>query len=202
MGTYKIAPDTTGEIGMAQMKRGLVAKADYDNSQGVTTEINMQTLVVNSTTYQGDLTSKTWDTSQPYGFGEMYGETWNDQTPFTIFIYGTPVSSNCSKFTGTVKKNGTVVATITKNSNSTTTGLTSFSVVDTDTILMEVEAFGPTGAGCASYSETTVNLQTGNSAFSQTTRSSVTSGVGGSTSYSFTASTSEAYINFNHVPVA
>lgn len=84
MATYKIAPDTTGEIGMAQMKYGLVNKADYNNSNGVTTEINMQTLVVNSTTYQSDLTSKTWDTSQPYGFGEMYGETWSDAIPATL----------------------------------------------------------------------------------------------------------------------
>jgi len=84
MATYKIAPDTTGEIGMAQMKYGLVNKADYNNSNGVTTEINMQTLVVNSTTYQSDLTSKTWDTSQPYGFGEMYGQTWSDAIAATL----------------------------------------------------------------------------------------------------------------------
>lgn len=83
MATYKIAPDSTGEIGMAQMKYGLVNKADYNNSNGVTTEINMETLVVNSTTYQGDLSSKTWNTSTPYGFGEMYGQTWND-TPDTL----------------------------------------------------------------------------------------------------------------------
>lgn len=83
MATYKIAPDSTGEIGMAQMKRSLVNKADYNNSQGVTTEINMQTLVVNSTTYQSDLSSKTWNTSQPYGFSEMYGQTWQD-TPDTL----------------------------------------------------------------------------------------------------------------------
>jgi len=83
MATYKIAPDSTGEIGMAQMKYGLVNKANYNNSNGVTTEINMETLVVNSTTYQSDLSSKTWNTSTPYGFGEMYGQTWND-TPDTL----------------------------------------------------------------------------------------------------------------------
>lgn len=41
MGTYKIAPDSTGPIGMAQMKYGLVNKADYNNSNGVTTEPNI-----------------------------------------------------------------------------------------------------------------------------------------------------------------
>ena len=201
MATYKIAPDSTGEIGMAQMKYGLVNKADYNNSNGVTTEINMQTLVSSSTTYQSDLTSKTWNTAQPYGFDEMYGETWNDQTPFTITVYATPATSNCSRFTGTVKKNGVVVATITKNSNSTATGTTTFSAVDTDTILMEVDVFAPTGVGCSSFNETTVNLQTGASAFSMSTRSTVTGGLGESTSYSFTASTTESSINFNHVPV-
>jgi len=84
MATYKIAPDSTGEIGMAQMKYGLVNKADYNNSNGVTTEINMETLVVNSTNYQSSLTSKTWDTSQPYGFGEMYGQTWDDAVAATL----------------------------------------------------------------------------------------------------------------------
>ena len=84
MATYKIAPDSTGEIGMAQMKYGLVNEADYNNSNGVTTEINMQTLVVNSTTYQSDLDSKTWNTSQPYGFGEMYGQTWSTAVTATI----------------------------------------------------------------------------------------------------------------------
>ena len=84
MATYKIAPDSTGEIGMAQMKYGLVNSADYNNSNGVTTEINMETLIVNSTTYQSNLTSKTWNTSQPHGFGEMYGQTWDDAVAATL----------------------------------------------------------------------------------------------------------------------
>lgn len=203
MATYDIAPANTGsEIGMAQMKYGLVNEADYNSSNAVTTEINMETLVVNSTTYQSDLVSKTWNTSQPYGFAEMAGETWNTQTPFTINVYATPVSANCSKFTGTVKKNGTVVATLTKNSNSSATGTTSFSAVDTDIILMEVDVLQPTGAGCSSFTETTVNLQTGADPFSMTTKSSVTGIIGDSTSYSFTASLSEDSLNFNHIPVA
>jgi len=106
MATYKIAPDSTGEIGMAQMKRSLVNKADYNNSQGVTTEINMQTLVVNSTTYQSDLTSKTWNTSQPYGFGEMYGETWEDVIIATV------------SYSFIAPSGGTIGATIYKNSTT------------------------------------------------------------------------------------
>lgn len=100
MATYKIAPDSTGEIGMAQMKYGLVNSADYNNSNGVTTEINMETLIVNSTTYQSNLTSKTWNTSQPYGFGEMYGQTWDDAVAATL-------SYNIASLAG-----GTVAVTI------------------------------------------------------------------------------------------
>jgi len=115
MATYKIAPDTTGEIGMAQMKYGLVNKADYNNSNGVTTEINMQTLVVNSTTYQSDLTSKTWDTSQPYGFDEMYGQTWSDAIPATLnYSFTNPAGGSFNVIvrlgssTGTILYNGGV----------------------------------------------------------------------------------------------
>jgi len=113
MATYKIAPDSTGEIGMAQMKYGLVNSADYNNSNGVTTEINMQTLVVNSTNYQSSLTSKTWDTSQPYGFGEMYGQTWSDAIAATLnYSFTNPTGGSFNVIvrlgssTGTILYNG------------------------------------------------------------------------------------------------
>lgn len=199
MATYKIAPDSTGEIGMAQMKYGLVNKADYNNSNGVTTEINMETLVVNSTTYQGDLTSKTWNTSQPYGFGEMYGQTWSDVSTFTLYITDTS-TANCAKYSATVKKNGTVVSTITKLSTSTATISTSqIQVLSTDTILIEATAETPTGVGCiGSFSGTDLSVATGTQA-SYTTRFIVSSI--NSNSYSFNPnSTTEFAIRFNGVP--
>lgn len=175
MGTYKIAPDSTGEIGMAQMKYGLVNKADYNNSNGVTTEINMQTLVVNSTTYQSDLNAKTWDTSQPYGFGEMYGETWNDVVAYTLNITAL-VNNNCSKYTATITQNGTTISTITKNSSSNPTISNAGPTVNEgDTIVVSVTAWGPTGAGCGSFTGTDATLKTGNSSLSFTTRLIVSS---------------------------
>jgi hypothetical protein len=195
MGTYKIAPDTTGEIGMAQMKRGLVAKADYDNSQGVTTEINMQTLVVNSTTYQGDLTSKTWNTSQPYGFGEMYGETWNDAVSYSLSIGGQS-SSNCSKYTATVTRNGTLIATITKSSNSFPSSTINTTVTNGDTIVVSVTANPPTGAGsCSAYTGTDATISTANSSFSFTDRAIASSP--GNASYTFTAND----VNFAYIQI-
>jgi len=190
MATYKIAPDSTGEIGMAQMKYGLVNSADYDNSNGVTTEINMQTLVVNSTTYQSDLTSKTWDTSQPYGFGEMYGQTWNDG--LTI-LFNQSVNTDCSKYQGTVRVNGTTEVTFSKNSGSPASpNSDSIQVSPGDTILISVTAQTPTGQGCAGLGSE-VTIRTGPNAGSLTTRKTINSL--NTDTYSYTASTSEAYIS-------
>lgn len=86
MATYDIAPATTGsEIGLAQMRFGLSASADYNASNiHSATSTSMETLVLNSTTYQSNLTSKTWNTSTPYSFSEMAGQTWNDAPSATI----------------------------------------------------------------------------------------------------------------------
>lgn len=199
MATYDIAPANTGsEIGMAEMKYGLVNKADYNSSNAVTTEINMQTLVVNSTTYQGDLTSKTWNTSQPYGFGEMYGETWNDAISYTLSIGGQS-SSNCSKYTATVTRNGTLIATITKNSSSPPSSTINATVTNGDTIVVSVTAQTPTGASCGLYLGTDATIQTANSSLSYTNRAVASSP--GSTSYTFTANNVNfAYINIVGVP--
>lgn len=198
MGTYKIAPDSTGEIGMAQMKYGLVNKADYNNSNGVTTEINMQTLVSNSTTYQGDLTSKTWNTSQPYGFGEMYGETWNDAVNYTLSIGGQS-SNNCSKYTMTVTRNGTLIATITKNSGAFPSSTINTTVTNGDTIVITATAQTPTGAGCGTFLGTDITIQTANSSLSYTNRGGASSP--NSTSYTFTANdVNFKYINIVGVP--
>lgn len=190
MATYKIAPDTTGEIGMAQMKYGLVNKADYNNSNGVTTEINMQTLVVNSTTYQSDLTSKTWNTSQPYGFDEMYGETWD--YGLTI-AFNQPVNTDCSAYQGTVQVNGTTEVSFNKLSGSPGSPTSdSIQVSPGDTILISVTAQVPTGTGCTSFFGSDVTIKTGPNAGSLTDKKTIISP--NTDTYSFTASTSEAYI--------
>ena len=195
MATYKIAPDTTGEIGMAQMKYGLVNKADYNNSNGVTTEINMQTLVVNSTTYQSDLTSKTWNTSQPYGFGEMYGETWNDAVTYSIITNASPINNTgCSKFTAFISKNGTQQQTFNKISGAqvATTG-NSFNALSTDTILVSVTTSDGTGSGCAGGT-TTVLIRTSNSPFGGYVTKKTISGNFVTQTYSFNPSATESVI--------
>jgi hypothetical protein len=199
MGTYKIAPDTTGEIGMAQMKRSLVDSQDYNNSQGVTTEINMQTLVTTPTTYQGDLTSKTWNTSQPYGFGEMYGETWNDAVSYTLNISG-QVTTNCSKYTATITQNGSTICTIIKSSGAQPSVSNSApTVTEGDTIVVSVTAQNPTGASCSTWLGTDASIWTANSSFSYTQRAFVASF--NSTSYTFTANaTNFKAVNIKSVP--
>lgn len=136
MATYKIAPDSTGEIGMAQMKYGLVNKADYNNSNGVITEVDMNTLVVNSTSYQGDLTSKTWDTSQPFSFAEMYGETWDD-APAATLSYSFTNTIGLSAFSVTVRLGGPT-GTILYNSG---VGSGTLNVSVGDTIYVASSAF-------------------------------------------------------------
>ena len=138
MATYKIAPDTTGEIGMAQMKYGLVNKADYNNSNGVTTEVDMNTLLVNPTSYQGDLTSKTWNTSQPYGFAEMYGETWDD-APTATLSYSFTNTIGLSAFSVTVRL-GSASGTILYNGG---TGTGTLNVSSGDTIYVASSANHP-----------------------------------------------------------
>lgn len=116
MGTYKIAPVSTGQIGMSKMKYGLVNKADYSNSAGVSTEIKMSTLVTSPTSYQGDLTSKTWNTATPYKFSEMYGQTWQDAVA-SVLSYTFIESGGVGTFY--IQVNGTTVASGTSNAAGT-----------------------------------------------------------------------------------
>ena len=176
MATYDIAPANTGsEIGMAEMKYGLVNKEDYNSLNAVTTEINMQTLVVNSTTYQSDLTSKTWNTSQPYGFAEMAGQTWDDVVDYVLNITALQ-QSNCDRYTATITRNGTTICNITKNSSSLPTiSNAAPTVSEGDTIVVSVTAIAPTGVNCASFSGTDATMKTGNSSLSYTTRLVVSS---------------------------
>lgn len=195
MATYKIAPVSTGPIGMAQMKYGLVNKADYNHANGVTTTISMDTLVVSPTTYQGDLTSKTWNTSQPHGFSEMYNQTWNDAVTYTIIASTSPISStDCSKFTAFVSKNGTQQITFSKNSGAqvVTTG-NSFSALSTDTILVSVTTSDGTGAGCVGNT-TTVLVRTSNSPFGTYVTKKTISGNFVTQTYSFNPSSTESVI--------
>lgn len=128
MATYKIAPVSTGPIGMAQMKYGLVNKADYNHANGVATTISMDTLVISPTTYQGDLTSKTWNTSQPHGFSEMYNQTWEDVILATVsyqFIPPTGGSISVTVFKNSQTTGNTLLNTTYTSSQSGTLSVTS-----------------------------------------------------------------------------
>ncbi len=98
---FTIAPANSGsELGMAQMRYGLHNSANYNAANLYTgAPTGMRELVSGSTTYQGDLSSKTWNAAQPYGFDEMYGETWD--AGFTVFI-SQQNTDNCGKGNGTV----------------------------------------------------------------------------------------------------
>lgn len=89
MADYKIAPTSTGIISLGAMRKSLVAEADYSaGSKHTTASTSMNTLVGSPTTYQSNVDSFTWGTTNPKGFGEMYGETWSDgsggSTPATL----------------------------------------------------------------------------------------------------------------------
>lgn len=200
MATYKIAPDSTGEIGMAQMRYGLHNKTDYNAANALASQTDMLNLVSNTTTYQGDLVSKTWNTSQPYGFAEMYGQTWDDVSTFTLYITA-ELSTGCEAYSGTVKKNGAVVSTITKLSGQNPTISTAnLPVLATDTILVEGTSNIPTGAGCSAYLGTDLAVGTG-TLFGYTNRFIVSSP--GSNSYSFNPNdTTEFAINFAGTPTS
>jgi len=185
---------------MAQMKYGLVNKANYNNSNGITTEISMITLVASPTSYQGDLTSKTWNSATPYGFNEMYGKTWNDAVNYTLSIGGQS-SNNCSAYTMTVTRNGTLIATINKTSGNYPSSTINTTVTNGDTIVINATANTPTGAGCGAYLGTDITIQTANTSFSYTNRGVASSP--NSTSYTFTANdTNFAYINIVGVPTS
>lgn len=86
MATYDIAPATTGsEIGLAQMRFGLSASADYNASNLYTAgATSLRTISQSPDDYQSNLTSQTWNTASPYGFGELAGQTWNDVIAATL----------------------------------------------------------------------------------------------------------------------
>lgn len=123
MATYDIAPATTSsEIGMGQMRYGLSASADYNASNIYSAgSTDMQTLVSNSITYQPDLDSKTWNTSTPYGFAEMAGQTWSTAVTYSINYVFTNGALGLSGINYTIKSNGTtLISTSTAGSGTVT----------------------------------------------------------------------------------
>lgn len=142
MATYKIAPVSTGPIGMAQMKYGLVNKADYNHANGVTTTISMDTLVVSPTTYQGDLTSKTWNTSQPHGFSEMYNQTWEDVILATV-SYSFIAPSGGTIGATIYKINTTTPNVLFNQSGMTGTNNGTVTVTSGDKVIVAVQTYHP-----------------------------------------------------------
>lgn len=196
MATYKIAPDTQSTVGLAEMATGLRSKTDYGTNLVFTYQpTSMNTLVVNPTTYQADLTSKTWNGTTPLKFSEMFGQTWQDT--FTL-SFNQSVNTDCSKYQGTVKVNGTTQVTFNKNSSSPATpNSDSIQVSSGDTVVISVEALAPTGFGCTSFFGSDVTIRTGPNAGSLTVRKVISSF--NTDTYTFTASSSEKYIVVNSV---
>lgn len=197
---FTIAPANSGsELGMAQMRYGLHNSVNYNATSSYTAApTGMRELVSGSITYQGDLSSKTWNVVAPYGFDEMYGQTWD--AGFTVFI-SQQNTDNCGKGNGTVYSSEVLKATFNKNSAAyPTIDTNNFEASSTDIINVFVTAATPTGEGCSSFLGTDVVIQTGPSLGSLTTRKTISSI--DSDSYSFTASLSEAYINIAYTPTA
>lgn len=123
MATYDIAPATTSsEIGMGQMRYGLSASANYNASNIYSAgSTDMQTLVSNSITYQPDLDSKTWNTSTPYGFAEMAGQTWSTAVTYSIFYSFTDSALGVTGESYTIKANGVTLVNYTGSTPTTGT---------------------------------------------------------------------------------
>ena len=198
MATYSIAPSGS-EIGMAQVRYGLHNKANYNSGNLYTAgAISLRTISQSPVDYQGDLVSQTWNTASPYGFNELAGKTWNDAISYTLSIGGQS-STNCSAYTMTVTRNGSLIATITKASGGSPSSTINTTVTNGDTIVINATANTPTGAGCTAYLGTDITVQTANSSFSYTNRALASSP--NSTSYTFTANnTNFAYINIVGIP--
>jgi len=201
MAVYKIAPNSSGEIGMGQMRYGLSASADYNASNiHTTSNTSIETLVVNSTNYQSDLASKTWDTSQPYGFAEMYGQTWEDAF---LILFTQPSDANCGKGNGEIFVDGISQTTFSKLSSSSPSPLSfNFSGSASETITISASADSPTGASCIeSFTSTNIEIYTGPSVSNLTLRVTVSSNSSPG-HYSFNHSSNEDVIRVVYVPTA
>ena len=166
MADYKIAPDSTGIISLGAMRNSLEAEADYSaGSKHTAASTSVNTLVGSPATYQSNVDSFTWSTTNPKGFNEMYGETWSDgsggggATSYTISL-GTVnnQNDNCDKAQVTIVQGGVTLATMTSNAGSAPSWNAS-SVTVTDDSVVRITAYdqGGGGAGCTtSYTNVTV----------------------------------------------
>lgn len=162
---FKIAPDNSSSpVGLAQMRYALVNKADYNHANSITNATSsLQQIVASPETLQADVSSSTWNQSQPYGLAEMYGQTWSEPaagpTTYTFNLSVTNGGDDCDKATVTIKKNGTTVATMLSVAGSSPSwSVSSFTATDSDTVLIEAQSQGGGGAGCLN-TDTEVTVQ-------------------------------------------
>ena len=200
MAVYKIAPDSSGEIGMGQMRYGLSASADYNASNiHTTSNTSIETLVVNSTNYQSDLASKTWDTSQPYGFAEMYGQTWED----AFLMSFTQLSdANCGVGDGEIFVDGVSQTTFNKTPSASPSPLSfNFSASASETITISASAATPTGTGCSGFTITDMKIYTGPSVSNLTLKRIISSNFPPQ-HYSFNPSLNDVVIRIVYDPTS
>ena len=159
MADYKIAPDSTGIISLGAMRKSLEAEADYAaGSKHTTASTSVNTLVGSPVTYQSNVDTFTWSTTNPKGFNEMYGETWSDgsggggggATSYTITL-GTPSNfgDNCDKAKVTIVQDGVTLATMNSAAGSAPSwNVSSVTVTDDSTVRITGYDQGGGGAGC------------------------------------------------------
>lgn len=169
MANYKIAPDSTGIISLGAMRNSLNATADYNaTSKYTAASTSMNTLVGTPTTYQANVDSFTWTTTNPKGFGEMYGKTWSDgsgggggPTSYTLTL-STPANggNNCDKASVTIVQGGTTLATMTSTAGAAPSwNASSVTVTDDSTVRISASDLGGGGAGCTTaYTNVVVRL--------------------------------------------
>lgn len=171
MADYKIAPDSTGIISLGAMRKSLEASADYSaGSKHSTASTSVNTLVGSPVTYQSNVDSFTWSTTNPKGFNEMYGKTWSDgsgggggggPTSYTLTL-STPSNGgdNCDRANVTIVQGGTTLATMSSPAGAAPSWNTSsVTVTDDSTVRITAADQGGGGAGCtSSYTQVQVRL--------------------------------------------
>lgn len=153
MADYKIAPDSTGIISLGAMRKSLDASADYNaSSKHTTASTSVNTLVGTPATYQSNVDSFTWSTTNPKGFQEMYGKTWSDgsggTTPATLSY-----SFSGGTLSATIRKNNSSGTILLNHSGGATSGTISSGINSGDTIWVTSSATftGEQGSMTARY---------------------------------------------------
>lgn len=157
MADYKIAPDSTGIISLGAMRKSLEAEADYNaSSKHTAASTSVNTLVGSPVTYQSNVDSFTWSTTDPKGFQEMYGKTWSDgsggggPTSYTLTL-STPSNGgdNCDKAQVIIVQGGVTLATMSSAAGSAPSwNVSSVTVTDDSTVRITATDQGGGGAGC------------------------------------------------------